>query len=186
MTVKRKASLRPRANQTLCEKGMLSIRKTSEKKAANVTVVISWFDQDGEPTDDADEGVYLGVKELYYVNENETEPHYLISSDAAVQTVDFVSVTNTYATGELTVSKAVVSDSAADQGKEFTFTISLTDANGVKINGVYSGVQVEDGKAEITLHGGDSVTITGLPAGTAWIVSEAAAEPKPGRLASRV
>ena len=41
--VKRKKTELPSWNQTLWEKGMLTMRKTMEKRAANVTVPISWY-----------------------------------------------------------------------------------------------------------------------------------------------
>ena len=70
--------------------------------------------------------------------------------------------------GSLTVSKKV-EGSGADQAKEFTFTITLDDTS---INETYSGVEFKAGVAEITLKGGESKTIEGLPNGVGYTVTE--------------
>ena len=78
-----------------------------------------------------------------------------------------------------------MSDVAADQDKDFTFTIELkAGSNAVtgkydaawKLNGTTVTVGKvtfgTDGKATIKLHGKETVELTGLPVGTAWKVTE--------------
>lgn len=72
------------------------------------------------------------------------------------------------ATGSLTVKKTVEGN-AADPTKPFSFTIALSDTT---INGTYDGVTFTGGKATISLRHGDSRTITGLPVGITYTVTE--------------
>lgn len=79
---------------------------------------------------------------------------------------------NTTAPGSLTISKTV-SGNAADKNKEFTFTLMLTK-NAVTLTGKaeYGGFTFEDGKYTFTLKHGDVKTITGIPAGFDYTVTE--------------
>ena len=72
------------------------------------------------------------------------------------------------AEGSLTVSKTL-SGNDTDSTKDFTFTIKLNTA----LSGTYSGVVFTNGEATITLKGGESKTIEGLPNGTGYTVTEA-------------
>ena len=93
-----------------------------------------------------------------------------------------VSYENTREAGELNVKK-VLEGNAADLGLDFTFTVTLTNENGVKIDGDYEA----EGKyskitftkktdttatATFTLKGGEEVTILDIPAGTTYSVAE--------------
>ena len=78
--------------------------------------------------------------------------------------------TNTRKTGELEVNKKVISDAAADKNVEFTFTVTLKDN---KINKTYSGVEFKAGVGTFTLKDGETKTITGLPTGVEYTVTEA-------------
>ena len=78
-------------------------------------------------------------------------------------------ITNTLKTGDLKVSKKVVSDLSADSDEEFNFTVTLTGSN---LTGTYGGMNFTDGVAVVTLKKGQSVTATGLPAGVAYTVTE--------------
>ena len=71
--------------------------------------------------------------------------------------------TNTRETGELEISKILISDRAADKDQAFTFTVTLTGLTTGKHT--YSGVEFTDGAATIELKGGQSKTISGLPTG---------------------
>jgi hypothetical protein len=71
--------------------------------------------------------------------------------------------------GDLIVTKTLAGNDT-DSSKEFNFTITLSDTT---INGEYSGVAFTNGVATITLKGGESKTIEGLPNGTGYEVSEA-------------
>ena len=81
--------------------------------------------------------------------------------------------TNTRKTGDLKISKEVVSDAAADAEQEFTFTIELSDKT---ISGTYGDMTFEKGVATVELKGGESATATGLPTGIDYTVTEAVDE----------
>ncbi len=85
----------------------------------------------------------------------------------------FAAFTNTRDKGGLTVSKTVVSDLAADKDQVFTFTIELSDTS---ISNTYSGVAFTNGVATITLKGGESKTIEGLPTEVGYTVTEETAD----------
>lgn len=86
-------------------------------------------------------------------------------------------------TGSLTIHKTVQGGGLtdADRAQSFKFTVFLKDAGGTELTGTYpfkysgengaTGV-VSSGKTEITLHDGQSVTITGLPLNTNYTVTE--------------
>lgn len=75
-------------------------------------------------------------------------------------------------TGSLTISKTV-SGNAASTTKEFTFTVTLMQ-NGDTWNGeyTYGDVTFINGVATFKLKAGDSKTITGIPAGFDYTVTE--------------
>ena len=86
-------------------------------------------------------------------------------------------VTNAVKTGGLDVSKTVVAREglAVDADKIFKFVVEATDATGRKVSGIYGDATFEDGKATLKLKDGQTVKITGLPAGTTYTVTERAA-----------
>ena len=80
---------------------------------------------------------------------------------------------NTRKTGELEISKSVVSPIPAEATKSFSFTIELK-AETQKLSGTYDGVTFdEDGKATVTVNGGSSKVISGIPYGASYSVVEA-------------
>lgn len=87
-------------------------------------------------------------------------------------------VTNTVKTGELDVSKAVAAREglAVDADKTFEFAVEATDAAGRGVSGAYGDATFEGGKATLKLKDGQTARITGLPAGTAYTVTERAAD----------
>ncbi len=87
-------------------------------------------------------------------------------------------VTNTVKTGELDVSRTVVAREglAVDADKIFKFVVEATDAMGRKVSGTYGDATFEDGGATLKLKDGQTARITGLPAGTAYTVTERAAD----------
>ena len=87
-------------------------------------------------------------------------------------------VTNTVKMGELDVSKTVVAREglAVDADKIFKFVVEATDAMGRKVSGTYGDATFEDGEATLKLKDGQTARITGLPAGTAYTVTERAAD----------
>ena len=87
-------------------------------------------------------------------------------------------VTNTVKTGELDVSKAVAAREglAVDADKTFEFAVEATDAAGHGVSGAYGDATFKDGKATLKLKDGQTARVTGLPAGTAYTVTERAAD----------
>lgn len=86
-------------------------------------------------------------------------------------------VTNTVKTGELDVSKAVAAREglAVDADKTFEFAVEATDAAGHGVSGTYGDATFEGGEATLKPKDGQMARITGLPAGTAYTVTERAA-----------
>lgn len=74
-------------------------------------------------------------------------------------------------TGSLTVKKAITGD-LADEGDEFTFTVTLSGTSAAEGNKTYGNVKFTDGVATITLKGGESKTMSGIPGGTKYTVEE--------------
>ncbi len=74
--------------------------------------------------------------------------------------------------GDLKITKTVTG-SAGDRTKEWNFHVALDDKS---VSGVYGGVTFTDGEADVALKHGESVTLTGLPAGTAYTVTEQEAD----------
>lgn len=99
------------------------------------------------------------------------------AGDAAERTVEAAVFTNTAKTGSLTVKKTVV---GGDSQREFGFTVTLTDGDGEPVSGTFGkgehAVTFTDGKATFTLKDGGEKTITGLPVGACYTVTEDAAE----------
>ena len=84
----------------------------------------------------------------------------------------FVLAASTAPSDGLTVTNAVAG-SAGEQDREWNFTVTLSDT---AVNGMYGGMTFVNGVATFALRGGESVTATGLPAGTFYAVSEAEAD----------
>ena len=89
-----------------------------------------------------------------------------------------VAFTNTVKTGELDVSKAVAAREglAVDADKTFEFAVEAADAAGHGVSGAYGDATFKDGEATLKLKDGQTARITGLPAGTAYTVTERAAD----------
>ncbi len=108
-----------------------------------------------------------------YTNQTGT----IAASDAAAAGVT-ATVTNTLNVGNLTVTKTL-GGNAADTEKEFSFTVTLKNES-VEINKTYGGVEFtavngnnHEVVATLTLKGGESATMSGIPAGTSYTVEEA-------------
>lgn len=93
------------------------------------------------------------------------------------RTVEAAVFTNTAKTGSLTVKKTVV---GGDSQREFGFTVALADGDGEPVSGTFGegedAVTFTDGKATFTLKHGGEKTITGLPVGASYTVTEDTAE----------
>ncbi len=72
-------------------------------------------------------------------------------------------------TGDLTVSKTI-SGNAAESGRMFSFTVTLSDT---AVNGSYGDMSFTNGVAVFSLKGGESKTAKGLPAAAGYTVVEA-------------
>ena len=116
-----------------------------------------------------------GSEVSYTVAEDAVEGY---SSKVAGDAGRGFTVTNTVKTGELDVSKTVVAREglAVDADKIFKFVVEATDAMGRKVSGTYGDATFEDGEATLKLKDGQTARITGLPAGTAYTVTERAAD----------
>ena len=86
---------------------------------------------------------------------------------------DAAEITNKYEVGSLKISKTL-SGNATDANKVFHFTITVEGASGAyTASGTMRSVSFDaNGKAEVTLKGGENVTIKGLPVGAAYTVTE--------------
>ena len=115
-----------------------------------------------------------GSEVVYTVAEDPVEGY---SSKVTGDAERGFTVTNTVKTGGLDVSKTVVAREglAVDADKTFEFAVEVTDAAGRKVSGTYGDATFEDGKATLKLKDGQTARITGLPAGTAYTVTERAA-----------
>ena len=119
---------------------------------------------------DLPNGITYEVTEADYISEGYVttktgDTGTIVGADEV--TAAFTNTRN--ADGSLTVSKKLAGNDT-DSTKEFSFTITLSDTT---INGEYSGVTFTNGVATITLKGGESKTIEGLPNGTVYVVAEA-------------
>ena len=70
-------------------------------------------------------------------------------------------------TASLTVKKEVTGE--GDKQAQFTIHIKFSDAT---LNGTYGDVTLKNGEADVKLSGGASVTLTGLPVGVTYTVTE--------------
>ena len=87
-----------------------------------------------------------------------------------------------YPYGDLTLSKTVENATSASVDKSFTFTLSLTNANGEVDTGDYT-YTTSDGRSgtiaaggSITLKGGQTATIKDLPSESTYSITEVAAD----------
>ena len=106
------------------------------------------------------------------------------ASGTITETKSSAAFTNTRKTGSVGISKTVVSPIPAERTKTFTFTIQLSDQT---ISGSFSGtvsggtgteetpavITFTNGAAEVTVNGGQTLTVTGLPTGVDYTITEA-------------
>ncbi|MBQ1202332.1 MAG: hypothetical protein IIX61_00720, partial [Loktanella sp.] len=86
-------------------------------------------------------------------------------------------ITNRVKTGALTLTKTVVNGKAIHEGKQFAFTVYLSDAQGQPLNGEYplndaETLTVTGGAGKLTLADGETAAITGLPHGARYSIVE--------------
>ena len=78
-------------------------------------------------------------------------------------------------TGSLTVRKETTGELLpSDYDTAFTFELTLDDDTITTIDDQWCGVPFKNGKASFTLKGGESITLSNLPAGIGYTITEAA------------
>lgn len=79
-------------------------------------------------------------------------------------------------TGDMNITKDVISDST--QTRKFNFTITLHNEKGEPLHGrrVFGDTAFENGKAQVSIAGGDTYRITGIPLGWFYLVEEEESE----------
>ena len=78
-------------------------------------------------------------------------------------------------TGSLTVCKETVGELLpSDYDTAFTFELTLDDDAITTIDDKWCGVPFKNGKASFTLKGGESITLSNLPAGIGYTITETA------------
>lgn len=78
-------------------------------------------------------------------------------------------------TGSLMISKTVTGE-GADASQEFEFTVTLLDGDGAGVSGTFGNDTFTNGTATVKLKGGESATISDIPAGYTYTVTEAAVD----------
>lgn len=87
--------------------------------------------------------------------------------------VDEVTVTNTYLTGKLNVTKTVSNESGIVMPMAFEFTLTINDGAGLNIKHGDTTVTLDDqGQYVFTLEHGETAVFAGIPAGAAYEVVE--------------
>ena len=106
-----------------------------------------------------------------------TNGHGTIGANQEAEAGAIATVTNKLNVGDLSITKKLGGNDF-DENKDFTFTVTLTNAT-VELDKTYGNVEfkaVEGNKhnvqGTVTLKGGETETITGIPAGTAYAVEE--------------
>ena len=132
---------------------------------------------------DGDIAVITGLPKgiTYTVTEQGTDAEgfpYEVSYTGETGTIEekttaHAEVTNTRKTGALKLMKTVDSPMEEDKNQLFGFTLKLTTDDGKPMNGKYGGYTFADGTVQIWLKHGDSATISQIPVGTTWEVTEA-------------
>ena len=115
-------------------------------------------------------GLPVGVS--YTVTETNSEG-YAVTSTGETGTIETdvtadVQFINERLTGGLKVTKTV-SGTAGDPTADFTFTVTLSDTG---VNGPYGDVEFANGTATFTLKHSEYKTISGLPTGVTYTVTE--------------
>ena len=132
---------------------------------------------------DGDIAVITGLPKgiTYTVTEQGTDAEgfpYEVSYTGETGTIEekttaHAEVTNTRKTGALKLMKTVDSPMEEDKNQLFGFTLKLKTDDGKPMNGKYGGYTFADGTVQIWLKHGDSATISQIPVGTTWEVTEA-------------
>ena len=120
---------------------------------------------------DSTKPFYIWEDEMtgYTSSNTATNPIYIING---AKTAVITNTSETIAkTGSLTVTKKVVDSSTA---QKFPFTITLTKADGSALSGtkVFGDTAFKDGVAKVSLANGESLTVSDIPEGYHYTVTE--------------
>ena len=145
--------------------GVYTYRVTEDKTNANTAGVTY-----------SDETLYLV---LTILRDENSGKHYVAAMhyQDAESTDKSTGFTNEYDSGSLTVSK-LIAGNMADMNKKFTFTITLTAPEGTEIKSDITSTATSgtwsDDKLTYTIELGhnESVTLSNIPAGTTYTVTE--------------
>lgn len=168
----------------LAEKGSKSNKVTYTTDSDNCEVKIL--------DDDTWEFTFSGLDPNipYYVWEEEYEGYESTTpkDNYAVVMNEVITIVNTSKTdpppdptyGSLSVTKLLAGENLTeeDRARTFLFTVTLTDAAGRTLSGstVYGGVVFRDGIAQLRLQAGQTVSITDIPTGYHYAVTEEACD----------
>ena len=110
---------------------------------------------------------YAKGKEVEYTWEEKVIPEGYVP-DHPKKEGTVTTITNRRIRGALIVSKKLLDGLDDDRDKKFEFTVKL----GAAISGTYGEIVFEDGKAVVSLKGGESVMAENLPTGISYTVTE--------------
>ena len=108
-----------------------------------------------------------GKKITYTIAETTGYDLYMASTEEPVESGE--TITNIRITGDLEVTKTVVSKVEGDDKAAFEFTVTLSDTT---IEGTYGDMTFTAGKATFKLKNGETATATGLPTEVTFTVTE--------------
>ena len=118
-------------------------------------------------------GTTYTVTEADYTGVGYTTTRTGTTGDIVTNTTQTAAFTNTRTVGSLVIAKTVAGN-AGDRSKSFNFTLTLNGAADIPY--AYIGNDVPNGTIKsgdvISLAHGQNITITGLPAGTTYTVTE--------------
>ena len=153
------------------DKGIATVQVTagSSKVAAGLPAVLTYTVSEAVPAD-YEQKVTVGTTGTIPADGNATASFVNAKKqdDDQDQDQNQGDTETETATGALKLTKTVNGD-ANDKAKKFSFTIKLGDQS---VNDTFDGVKFTSGIATITLSHGESKTISGLPAGVTYQVTE--------------
>ena len=110
-------------------------------------------------------------------HEEEADLHMVLVSPVTSYTgpLSLKAAHGALSTGSLTVRKETVGELLpSDYDTAFTFELTLDDDTITTIDDQWCGVPFKNGKASFTLKSGESITLSNLPAGIGYTITEAA------------
>jgi len=92
-----------------------------------------------------------------------------IEKDAKENVTTFTNTRNRW--GKLKIAKKIQGNKPSTT-QTYTFKVTMADASGKALSGIYGGVTFTNGVATVTIDAGDSLLIEGLPLGATFTVDE--------------